>query len=623
MSIGTHARHRLRFVVVAAVGPLLSLTAATPAFASHTPNPASVAIAGSLNTEMGCAGDWDPACAAADLAYDANDDVWQRSWSLPAGAFEYKAALNHSWAENYGAGAAQDGPNIPLGLSNPASVKFYYDHKSHWVTSDRNTTIAVAAGSFQSELGCASDWDPGCLRSWLQDPDGDNVYAFETTALPAGTYETKVAIHESWDENYGQGGVPNGANIPFTVPAGGAKVVFRYDGATHVLTISAGHGHDGNVEWAGLRHDSRDPLYRTPGGAVATGTNVILRFRTFHDDVTAVKARFYSVQRAGQQIVPMELTAAGVSCYQPGLESESCDFWQLTLPDDVVKNVDVLWYRFLVSDGADTDYYADDTAALDGGLGAASEDVVDRSYALSIVKPGFEAPGWARQAFIYQIFPDRFRNGRANNDPRTGDVRYDDPVLALPWGVKPEGYCRNYADGATNCPWRFDDTPPSTSPTKEQPRGRDYFGGDLKGVDQQLDYLADLGVTAIYFNPIFDAGSNHSYDTQDYKKVDPYFGTQTDFDNLIKHARERGIRVVLDGVFNHMSSDSPIFDRYHHYATVGACESPSSPYRPWFYFQAVPAGTGTCTGNDGTPLAAGSIRSRSSVRTTAPCRSSS
>ena len=89
--------------------------------------------------------------------------------------------------------------------------------------------IAVAPGSFQSELGCPGDWDPGCLRSWLEDPDGDGIYTFETTALPAGSYETKVAINESWDENYGAGGVPGGANIAFTVPADNAKVTFTYD----------------------------------------------------------------------------------------------------------------------------------------------------------------------------------------------------------------------------------------------------------------------------------------------------------------------------------------------------------------------------------------------------------
>ena len=89
--------------------------------------------------------------------------------------------------------------------------------------------IATAPGSFQSELGCTGDWEPDCLRSWLQDIDGDGIYTFETTAIPAGSYEAKVTINESWDENYGQGGVPGGANIPFTVPGGGARVTFSYD----------------------------------------------------------------------------------------------------------------------------------------------------------------------------------------------------------------------------------------------------------------------------------------------------------------------------------------------------------------------------------------------------------
>ena len=98
--------------------------------------------------------------------------------------------------------------------------------------------IAVAPGSFQSELGCPGDWDPTCLRSWLEDPDGDGIYTFETTALPAGSYETKVAINEDWAENYGQGGVLNGANIPFNVPVDNTKVTFTYDAASHVLTVT-------------------------------------------------------------------------------------------------------------------------------------------------------------------------------------------------------------------------------------------------------------------------------------------------------------------------------------------------------------------------------------------------
>jgi glucoamylase len=206
-------------------------------YADHTPDPTSVTIAGSLQSELGCPGDWDPACAATHLTYDASDDVWQGTFSLPAGSYEYKAALNDSWTENYGLHAQQDGPNIPLNLGSAASVKFYYDHKTHWVTDNVNSVIAVAPGSFQSELGCPGDWDPGCLRSWLEDPDGDGIYTFETTALPAGSYETKVAINEGWDENYGAGGAPGGANISFSVPVDNTKVTFSYVASTHVLTV--------------------------------------------------------------------------------------------------------------------------------------------------------------------------------------------------------------------------------------------------------------------------------------------------------------------------------------------------------------------------------------------------
>jgi glycosidase len=576
--------------------------AALIAPSATTPNPTSVTIAGSLQSELGCAGDWDAACSATQLVFDANDDVWQNTFTVPAGGWEYKATLNNSWDENYGLNAQRNGANIPLNFTGVTPVKFYYDHKSNWITDNRTSRIATVPGSFQSELGCSGDWAPDCLRSWLQDPDGDGTYTFSTDKLPAGDYEGKVAINESWDENYGEGGAAGGPNLRFTVPGAGT-VTFTFTSATNVLAISfqgSAPGADNNVLWDGLRHDSRDLLYRTPGGATPAGTPVKLRFRTFHNDVTGVQVRVYNVDTSGQQVIAMQPAATDVSCYQTGLPF-TCDFWEATLPNAAPAN---LWYRFIVSDGTRTVFYADNTAALDGGLGAPSDNVIDNSYALMAYDAAFAAPDWATDAVIYQIFPDRFRNGRSNNDPKTGDIRYDDPVLALPWGTLPEGFCRNYADGDTNCPWRFDTTPPATSPTKEQPRGRDYMGGDLKGVDQYLDYLKSLGVNTIYFNPIFDAGSNHSYDTQDYTKIDPYFGTQKDWENLVKHAKQLGMRIILDGVFNHLSSDSPFFDRYGHYATVGACESPTSPYRAWFYFTDVPAGTGTCAGSSGAPNSA-------------------
>lgn len=241
----TSKRHfSILFLLSAVMLAVVLLTApgsVGPLQADHTVAPTSVTIAGSLQSELGCPGDWQPECSATQLVYDGEDDVWQAVFNVPAGSWEYKAALNGAWDENYGAGATPGGDNIVLALDAARDVKFFYDHKSHWVTDNVNSVIAVAPGDFQSELGCPGDWAPDCLRSWLQDPDGDGVYRFSTSDLPAGSYEGKVAINESWDENYGAGGEPNGANIPFTVTEGNT-VTFVYDAASHVLTIEASGG---------------------------------------------------------------------------------------------------------------------------------------------------------------------------------------------------------------------------------------------------------------------------------------------------------------------------------------------------------------------------------------------
>ena len=230
-------RSSLMLLTAALVGAVV-LGVALPPPAARAAAPTAVTIAGSLQSEVGCPGDWDPACASTQLVYHSNSDVWQGTFALPAGAYEYKAALNNSWDENYGLHATPGGDNIPLALADATNVRFYYDDKTHWVTDNVNSTIATVAGSFQQDLGCAGDWDPSCLRSWLEDPSGTGVYSFVTTALPHGTYEAKVAINESWDVNYGQGGIPNGANIPFSVPSDGARMIFSYNPSTHVLTVS-------------------------------------------------------------------------------------------------------------------------------------------------------------------------------------------------------------------------------------------------------------------------------------------------------------------------------------------------------------------------------------------------
>ncbi|KRE92784.1 alpha-1,6-glucosidase [Nocardioides sp. Soil774] len=199
--------------------------------------PGAVSVPGSLNSEMGCPGDWQPDCAEAQMSLDPADLVWKRTVTLPAGDYAYKAAIDGAWTENYGAGGVPGGADIPVRVDATRAVSFYYDHASHWVTSDANGPILTLAGSMQSELGCPGDWDPACMRGWLKDLDGDGTYTLAAT-LPAGSYETKVAHGLSWAENYGADGVRDGANIGFDVGSGGVQVVFSYDVATHRLQVS-------------------------------------------------------------------------------------------------------------------------------------------------------------------------------------------------------------------------------------------------------------------------------------------------------------------------------------------------------------------------------------------------
>ena len=227
----------LTAVVMTTTSPITAVAAETSA------QPGAVSVPGDFGAQVGCPGDWQPECDQIQLTRRTNDDVWSKTVTLKAGHYNYKAAIDKSWDISYGQGGSPSGGNIALTVpTDGTKVTFFYDNNTHWVTTNLDHDIVTAAGSFQSELGCPADWSPDCLRSWLEDPDGDGVFTFTTAAIPAGDYQVKAAINQSWDESYGQGGVAGGANIDFNVPTNGAKVTFSYVAATHVLTVLSGNG---------------------------------------------------------------------------------------------------------------------------------------------------------------------------------------------------------------------------------------------------------------------------------------------------------------------------------------------------------------------------------------------
>ena len=182
-----------------------------------------------------------------------------------------------------------------------------------------------------------------------------------------------------------------------------------------------------------------------------------------------------------------------------------------------------------------------------------------RTWQITVFGEHYTTPDWMKGGVMYQIFPDRFH--------KVGEL----PIAAWKvrrsdWGGMPTYKPNEYGKVLNN----------------------DFFGGNLNGITEKLDYLKELGVTVIYLNPIFEAYSNHRYDTGDYLKIDQQLGTEEDLDRLVSEAKKRGIRIILDAVLNHTGSDSRYFNRYGHYDSVGAFQSQQSPYYEWYRFRSYP-----------------------------------
>ncbi len=288
---------------------------------------------------------------------------------------------------------------------------------------------------------------------------------------------------------------------------------------------------------------SRNPVYRSPLGAVEEGTPVHFKVsmaRDLHcsamylcviDDSTSQEERY--------------------GMFWCGMNGENEEYWEC---DYAPPRAGLYFYHFEADTWRGRQKYMRGMYGQDQ-LGG------NKSWQLTAYRKGFETPGWLAGGVMYQIFPDRFFYSGQEKADVPPDRRYHQSWSEQPqWEPDPDGEIRN----------------------------KDYFRGDLDGIRQKLDYLQSLGVTCIYLNPIFESHSNHRYDTADYSKIDPLLGTQQDFRRLCSEAAKYGISVVLDGVFNHTGSDSVYFNREGRYKEPGAYQSQQSPYYPWYNFRKWP-----------------------------------
>lgn len=213
----------------------------------------------------------------------------------------------------------------------------------------------------------------------------------------------------------------------------------------------------------------------------------------------------------------------------------------------------IIYYHFEFADGS----ILQEHRQFDDHHRPVYDQYEDRDFQIAVYDPDAMPADWTQGMLIYQIFPDSFARGR-DEITRSQYGPYGHELLIKNWNDPPE----------------------------LPPVGRDYYGGDFRGVIEKLDYLQELGIECIYFCPVFQSPSNHRYDTFDYMKIDPMLGTEDDFVEMVEAAHERGIKIILDAVFNHCSCDSIYFDMPGRYD--GAYHNKQSPYYRWFHFERWP-----------------------------------
>ena len=486
-------------------------------------NQRDIVLCGDLQPLGGAGAKWAPSDMATKMKDVGNGFYEFTIKNMPAGTYNYKIAINGSWAENYGLNGIADGANVAMTLDKPETVTFYYNDKTHRIADSHSYKMLA-----KEQLPVLSGV-PGIKDGTMYDLMLSNLYQ-TSGQVNAGDYTATI-------QQAGQPAVSQAIHI-----AKNGNVAFYYD-ADHKRIIAD----DGSIHADKVKHDSWDKNMRSPWGAVAEGTPVTLKLQTAAGDV----------QNAKVILTKAAMTAKGGDEYNPDYDSGTTtlipmkkvasqggtDFWQATVTP---QTYGIYGYKFLLND---TKEYGDDTKT--GGTGELKLRGT-KYFQLTCYQKGYATPAWAKEAVCYQIFPDRFFDGdKSNNNART-TARGPQPVQHRSWATPPAN-SNNPADGDK---WDCND----------------FYGGDLAGIQKKLDYLQGLGVTAIYVNPIYGASSNHRYDARDYGTVDPFLGDFKALSNLAAEMKKRGMHLIMDGVYNHIGDDSIYFDRYGKYKTVGAYE---------------------------------------------------
>ncbi|MGO2118620.1 MAG: glycoside hydrolase family 13 protein [Fusobacterium sp.] len=307
-----------------------------------------------------------------------------------------------------------------------------------------------------------------------------------------------------------------------------------------------------------IKYNSQDINFKSPYGAVPCNCDIEIKIKI--NKSAPVKNVFLKLGKDVEEDPYNQIIKAMEMKLQGDNKDESYSAYVYKFK--TCSKAELLFYTFevILQDGT-TKFYGNNQSEL-GGIGQVYKNN-PKQYQITTYYEDNKTPDWYKESIIYQIFPDRFFNGNGDrhiNSPKKNSFIYGK------WGDTPF-YIRN--DKMEIIRW-------------------DFYGGNLKGIEKKLDYIKDLGANLIYLNPIFKATSNHRYDTGDYKKIDEILGTEDDFKSLVTNAKNKGINIILDGVFNHTGRDSKYFNRYSNYDSIGAYNSVGSYYYDWYKFEKYP-----------------------------------
>ena len=325
-------------------------------------------------------------------------------------------------------------------------------------------------------------------------------------------------------------------------------------------------------------HASRLPEYRQPFGARPCASDVEIFFDCYKEAANVTFCYTYGLYDFSYHEEPM-YSVSGLGRYRVGLmlpnEPSILFYWfRFNCPGDL----EGLPEHFKTNNGDSsmiTLYYGASLDLADGEgtlydcpprVGA-DEDKYPYAFQITVYNRDFKTPDFLKGAMMYQIFPDRFSRDSSFDfarmtslDPREERIYHEDWNEDVDTKGKPE-------TGYLAC---------------------DFYGGSLKGIEEKLDYIKELGINVLYLNPIFEARSSHRYDTADYLNVDPILGGTAAFMSLQNACKERGIKIILDGVFSHTGADSRYFNKFDRYDGVGAYKAyrdgEESRYRSWYNF---------------------------------------